>query len=255
MLAPCGAAALRAAAPAAGERVLDVGCGAGASSLALAAQVGSSGQVLGLDISEPLLSRARERTPPGVPITYRLGDAAAEPLPRGAFDLLFSRFGVMFFPDPAAAFRHLRTALAPTGRLAFVCWRRFDENDWVRLLMSAVAEILPSLTVPAPETPGPFAFGDPARVRQILAVAGFRDVRLEPYDCALVYGEASTAEDAVDAALELSLRVGPLSRALAEQPPELRERAARAVREALRQRVAGHVVTLGGACWIVTARA
>ena len=110
MLAPCGTAAITAAAPAVGERVLDIGCGSGASSLELAMHVGPSGRVLGLDISEPLLSRARERVrehvSPDVPITFQLGDASRDPLPEGSFDLLFSRFGVMFFTDPIAAFSH-----------------------------------------------------------------------------------------------------------------------------------------------------
>ena len=258
MLAPCGTAAITAAAPAAGERVLDIGCGSGASSLELARHVGPSGRVLGLDISEPLLSRARERVrehvSSDVPITFQLGDASRDPLPEGSFDLLFSRFGVMFFTDPIAAFSHMRHALTPDGRLAFVCWRAFDENDWVRLLMTAVADILPPLPMPPPEAPGPFSFGDPDRVRRMLSDAGFRDVRLEAFDCPLVYGEASTREEAIEAALELSLQVGPLSRALAEHPPELRERAASAVRHALGQRAADHVVAMNGACWIVTAR-
>lgn len=258
MLAPCGAAAIATAAPAPGERILDIGCGSGASSLELADRVGAAGHVLGLDISEPLLSRARERASEradaSAPISFRLGDAASDPLPEAPFDLLFSRFGVMFFPDPIAAFTNLRRALAPNGRLVFVCWRAFEENDWVRLLMTAVTDILPPLPMPPPEAPGPFSFGDPDRVRGILSGAGFSDVRLEAFDCPLVYGEASTREEAVDAALELSLQVGPLSRALAEHPPELRERAAAAVRRALGERVSGHVVALHGACWIVTAR-
>lgn len=254
MLAPYGAAAVAAASPAPGERVLDVGCGSGATSLELAARVGASGSVLGLDISEPLLSRARDRVPPGVPVSFALGDAAKHALPEGTFDLLFSRFGVMFFDDPIAAFTHLRRALAPSGRLTFVCWRPFDQNDWVRLPMQAVADILPPLPLPGPHAPGPFAFGDTERVRHILTSAGFTDIDITAFDSPQVYGEADTREDAVAAALELALQVGPLSRAMAEQPPELRERAAAAVRAAFEARATDHVVTMDGAAWIVTAR-
>lgn len=254
MLAPYGAAAIAAASPVPGERVLDVGCGSGATTLELAARVGASGSVLGLDISEPLLSRARERTPQGAPVSFVLGDASRHDLPTGAFDLLFSRFGVMFFDDPAAAFTHLRTALAPRGRLAFVCWRPFDENDWVRLPMRAVADILPPLPTPAPDAPGPFAFGDADRVRHMLSTAGFIDIAITPFDSPQVYGEAATRDEAIGAALELALQVGPLARALADQPDVLRERAAAAVRAAFETRATDQAVTMDGAAWIVTAR-
>jgi ubiquinone/menaquinone biosynthesis C-methylase UbiE len=129
-----GQAAIEAAAPATGERVLDVGCGAGASSLALAARVGAGGHVLGLDISEPLIGRARALAPQDTPVQFRVADAGSAELPEGAFDILFSRFGVMFFNDPTGAFTHRRRALKPGGRVAFVCWRGMAENDWVRLL-------------------------------------------------------------------------------------------------------------------------
>src|SRR5689334_24975348 len=116
-----GQAAIEAAAPAAGEHVLDVGCGAGASSLALAARVGAGGQVLGVDISEPLIARARALAPQDMPVVFRVADASSAELPEGAFDILFSRFGVMFFDDPTAAFAHMRRALRRDGRVAFVC--------------------------------------------------------------------------------------------------------------------------------------
>lgn len=105
-----GQAAIEAAAPATGERVLDVGCGAGASSLALAARVGAGGQVLGVDVSEPLIGRARALAPQDTPALFRVADASSAELPEGAFDILFSRFGVMFFDDPTAAFAHMRRA-------------------------------------------------------------------------------------------------------------------------------------------------
>jgi ubiquinone/menaquinone biosynthesis C-methylase UbiE len=106
-----------------GERVVDIGCGAGASSIALAERVGPSGQVLGIDVSEPMLARAAERLPPGVPVKFVCADAATHRFEPTAFDLLFSRFGVMFFAEPARAFANLRAALKPSGRLAFACWR------------------------------------------------------------------------------------------------------------------------------------
>src|SRR5437764_11189938 len=160
MLAVFGQAAIEAAAPAAGERVLDVGCGAGASSLALAARVGAGGQVLGVDISEPLIARARALTPQDTPVLFRVADASSAELPEGAFDILFSRFGVMFFDDPTGAFAHMRRALKPGARVAFVCWRGMAENDWVRLPSGAIKGIVPPTAPPDPEAPGPFSFGD-----------------------------------------------------------------------------------------------
>src|SRR5205823_10546814 len=141
MVAVFGQAAIEAAAPATGERVLDVGCGAGASSLALAARVGPGGQVLGVDISEPLIGRARALAPQDTPALFQVADASSTELPEGAFDILFSRFGVMFFDDPTAAFSHMRRALKPGARVAFVCWRGMAEYDWVRLLLGAIQGI------------------------------------------------------------------------------------------------------------------
>jgi len=118
VVAAFGQAAIEAAAPKKGERVLDMGCGAGASSLALAARVGPTGQVLGVDISEPLIGLARALAPQDTPALFQLADASSAELPEGAFDILFSRFGVMFFDDPTKAFAHMRRALRAGGSLS-----------------------------------------------------------------------------------------------------------------------------------------
>ncbi|WP_159983392.1 MULTISPECIES: class I SAM-dependent methyltransferase, partial [unclassified Novosphingobium] len=150
MLAVFGEAAIAAAAPAQGEKVLDVGCGAGASSFALAELVGAQGRVVGLDISAPLIAHARALARADAPVEFRVADAAAD-LGLSGFDLLYSRFGAMFFDDPAAAFTALRGALKPGGRLAFVCWQGASENDWIRLPMGAIRDLLPPPPPPAPE--------------------------------------------------------------------------------------------------------
>lgn len=254
MLALFGDAAIAAAAPAAGEQVLDIGCGAGASSFALAARVGPRGHVRGVDISEPLVTRARHLAPADAPVAFELADAASAPLPEGAFDLLFSRFGVMFFDDPAAAFAHMRGALKPGGRLAFVCWRGADENDWVRLPMGAIKGIIPPPAPPEPEAPGPFSFGESARVVRILAAAGFTDIFLTPFDHPVRFGLGDTREAALDDAVEMAFQIGPLSRALAGQSDDVRARAITAVRSAFAARPGLSSIEIDGAAWIVTAR-
>ncbi|MDF7776780.1 class I SAM-dependent methyltransferase [Sphingomonas sp. AOB5] len=254
MLAIFGVAAIDAAAPLPGERVLDIGCGAGATSLTLAARVRPNGQVLGVDISAPLIDRAWEMAPAGAALEYRLADASTAPLPVHGFDLLFSRFGVMFFDDPAAAFAHMRHALVPGGRLAFVCWRTASENDWVRLPMGAIRDLLPPSPAPDPEAPGPFSFGDRDRIARILAEAGFTDIAIAPFDAVIPFGQGETREAALDDAVEMAFEVGPLSRALKDQPGDIRDAAAMAVREAFAGRPGETSVLIDGAAWIVTAR-
>jgi SAM-dependent methyltransferase len=254
MLAAFGQAAIEAAAPATGERVLDVGCGAGASSLALAARVGAGGQVLGVDISEPLIGRARALATQDMPALFQVADAGSADLPEGAFDILFSRFGVMFFNDPTRAFAHMRRALRPGGRVAFVCWRGAAENDWVRLPMSAVKDILPPAAPPDPEAPGPFSFGDRGRVARILTAAGFSDIAIAPFDASVPFGAGGTRDAALDDAVKMAFEGGPLSRALAEQPADIRARASAAVRAAFAGLPGERSVMIDGAAWIVTAR-
>ena len=247
-------AAITAARPSPGEHVLDVGCGAGASSFALAGLVGPDGRVLGVDISEPLIARARELAPAGVPVAFELADTARASLPEGGFDLLFSRFGVMFFDDPAAAFAHMRRALKPGARVAFVCWRSAGENDWGRLPMEAIKDIVLPPAPPDPEAPGPFSFGDKDRVPRILTAAGFGDISITPFDHPVPFGQGATREAAIDDALEMAFEVGPLSRALADQPDDIRARAAAAVRAAYATRPGERSVMIDAAAWIVTAR-
>ncbi|KAI3611148.1 SAM-dependent methyltransferase (plasmid) [Cupriavidus necator H850] len=254
MVAVFGQAAIEVAAPATGERVLDIGCGAGASSLALAARVGAGGQVLGVDISEPLIGRARGLAQQDTPALFQVADASSAELPEGAFDILFSRFGVMFFDDPIAAFAHMRRALRPGGRVAFVCWRGAAENDWVRLPMGALKGIVPPSALPDPEAPGPFSFGDRGRVARILTAAGFTDIAIAPFDASVPFGEGGTRDAAIDDAVKMTLEVGPLSRALADQPDDIRARASAAVRAAFAGLPGERSVMINGAAWIVIAR-
>ena len=253
MFAVFGQAAIEAAAPAAGERVLDVGCGAGASSLALAARVGAGGHVLGVDISEPLIGRARELAPQDTPVLFQVADASNAELPEGAFDILFSRFGVMFFDDPTGAFAHMRHALRPGGRVAFICWRGVAENDWVQLPMGAIRGIVPLAAPPDPEAPGPFSFGDRGRVTRILTAAGFTDINFAPFDVSIPFGEGETRDAAIDDAVRMAFEGGPLSLLLAHQSDDIRAQASAAIRAAFASLPGERSVMIGGAAWIVMA--
>ena len=253
MLEDFGHASVRAADAQPGEHILDIGCGSGTSTFVLAEQVGTQGYILGVDISEQLVAVASAATPDAWPVEFRCADAATAPLPAQEFDLLFSRFGVMFFDDPVAAFTHMRGALKLGGRLAFVCWRGAQENDWVRLPMAAIRDIVQP--VPAdPNAPGPFAFGDRERLANILAAAGFTAIEIAPFDTVISYGRGDTRDAAIDDALDMAFQVGPLSRALADQLDDVRAKAASAVRAAFAKQPGETSVQIDGAAWIVTAR-
>ncbi|WP_395332845.1 methyltransferase domain-containing protein [Novosphingobium sp. BL-8H] len=254
MLAPFGDAALETAAPQAGERVLDVGCGAGTQTFEIGRQVGPRGHVLALDISTPLVERARQTMPSNLPVTFDVADVSVAPLPVQALDLLYSRFGVMFFDDPVAAFSHMRLSLRPGGRLAFVCWRSAAENDWVRLPMGAIKGIVPPSAPPPADAPGPFSFGDRARVEGIVAAAGFVECQMRPFDHTIHFGLGESRDAAVADAVNMAFEVGPLSRALADQSEVIRERARLAVHSAFAARPGERSVQIEGAAWIVTAR-
>ena len=164
---------------------------------------------------------------------------------------MLSRFGVMFFADPAKTFANLRRGLKPGGRLVFVCWRAPDLNPWLTLSFAAAKPHLPPQPAQPPDAPGPFAFSDEQRVRGLLEQAGFRDVRAEPRAYRLDIGGG----EGLDAAVEKSLAIGPTSRAVADQPPEVVEAVRAAVKAALAKWVTGGEVRLGGAVWILHARA
>jgi SAM-dependent methyltransferase len=251
LLAPISDILIDRAKAKAGERIIDVGCGCGATSTAFAQKVGPTGHVLGIDISAPMLARARQLAPPGARMDFVLADATVHRFDQASFDLLVSRFGVMFFAEPALSFANLRKALRPSGRLTFACWREPRDNPWLMLPLQAVYKHAPKLPQLEPEDPGPFAFASEARVNRILSEAGFGGIAMERCDLSLDLAVGRGLEAAVEGALE----IGPASRALAEQPPDVVAAATVSVREALTPFVRGQSVPLAASIWIVTATA
>lgn len=244
---PLGLEAMRALAPRPGERILDVGCGCGQTTLELATRVTASGVVVGADISVPMLEVARARPAPrgGATPDFRQLDVQSGELGEGVFDAVFSRFGVMFFSDPVAAFKNLRKALKPEGRLAFVCWRPFQENLWMRAPMEAAQSFLPPSQPTDPTAPGPFAFADAGRVRSILLDAGFSDVTIQAFN-------TSIGGSSLELTVDLAFRVGPLGAALRERP-DLAPTVSEAVKAALSAFETPSGVLMPAAVWIIQA--
>jgi SAM-dependent methyltransferase len=237
--------------PKAGQRIVDIGCGCGATSIALAGRVAPDGFVLGVDISAPMLERARQLAPKGLPLDFAQADATVYPFQPASFDLLVSRFGVMFFAEPVVSFANLRKALHPTARVVFACWREPKENPWMMAPLQAVYRHVPRLPQAGPEDPGPFAFASEERVGRILSAAGYGAIAMEACNIALDVAIGRGLDAAADAALE----IGPSARALDGHPPEVRAAARQSVREMLVPYVRGESVPLPGSIWIVTARA
>lgn len=251
-LAPLGELALDRARLGGGERVLDVGCGTGQTTLALAGRVGPAGSVTGVDIATEMLEVAahRARVAGLENVRFENADAQTHPFEAGGFDRAYSRFGVMFFADPPAAFANLARALAPGGRLSFVCWRALAKNPWMALPVAALSPHVELPPPPAPGAPGPFAFADPDHVRGILEAAGFRDASLEPVEQPLAIGGGGSLDDSVAFLLQLGPAAAALREAGAHVPPAVSE----AVRHVLAPFATPAGVIMDSAAWLVTAR-
>ncbi len=230
--------------------MLDIGCGAGALTLKVADQSGAGKGALGVDVSVPLIELAKRRASEAqVPARFECADASTFDMEE-ATDVVVSRFGVMFFDDPASAFARIRAGSRRGGRLAFICWQALAKNDWALAPLQAALPFLnePPAQLP-PDAPGPFAFGDKDHVARVLLQAGWKDVRIDPVDTRIVL----PGEDTVSTA-EFMMQLGPLSRILAEQALD-----AGPVLDALVARISGECnangrVTMPAACWLVTAR-
>lgn len=231
------------------DNVLDIGCGNGQTTR-LAARRAFNGRAVGIDLSAPMLERAAATADHGgiANVAFERGDAQVHPFAPGAFDLVTSRFGIMFFNDPVAAFANVRTALRPDGRLAFLCWQDLTSNEWLMVTAGAALQHVGMPDLGPPGAPGPFAFADAERVRAVVEQAGFQDVDSERVEARMRLGD--NADDAV-----AFLRGTGVARALLDEAEsDSATRASAAVTEALRQHERPHGVYLNGAAWLVTAR-
>jgi SAM-dependent methyltransferase len=253
-LGPFGVAVVDALTPTRNERVIDVGCGCGETTLQVAALVGPEGSATGVDISAPMLARARERAARSKVVNVEFLETDAQVAPAtdvGApFDAVVSRFGVMFFSDPVAAFANIRSWVAPEGRLAFVCWQAPEANPWMSNLAREVAARLPPQPPLDAGAPGPLAFADPVRTEEILRSSGWDDVSVTPCLRTMQLFGTDDFESAVDASLEIGATSRLLADATADQWSEARAVAERVVRSVWSDGGA----LMDGSAWLVTAK-
>jgi len=250
MLQPFQDAGLEALGVVAGKRVLDLGCGPGESTFALA-RMGAD--ATGLDVSPDLIDVALARRGAADTPAFVLADAA-EATFDAPFDALFSRFGAMFFPEPRPAWANLRKAMAPGAPLVVVAWRAPRENTWVSVPIGAARPYLPEVPPFEPGAPGPFGWADPTFFEAVLGDAGWSDVAWSPADRDMVFGAG--ADDPVAAAAQGMREGSPVSaRIEAIEDDVARGKAWAEVAEALRGHVENGAVRLQGAVWVVTARA
>ena len=253
LLRPVSAALLDHAGVEGCRNALDIGCGGGSQTMMLAERLGPGARVLGVDISEPMLEAARSKTAGAgenrADVAFLQADAATHSFETNDFDLAFSRFGVMFFDDPTAAFSNIRQALRPGGHMAFSCWQALKDNDWTRIPLQAALQHLPPPEKPDPHAPGPFAFADPQRVEGILQSSGYRDIAVKSFAREIRFGEAPTLSESVR---KLAM-IGPVSRLIAGQEPALLEQIFTSMEEVLAPYYSEGALNLPGAIWFVTA--
>jgi ubiquinone/menaquinone biosynthesis C-methylase UbiE len=228
------------------RRILDVGCGTGATTLALARVVGEPGVCVGVDVSEPMLALARDRAQrENASARFIHADAQTHAFEPGAFDMVVSRFGVMFFDEPVEAFANLRRAVRAGGRLRFIAWRAPADNPFMTVAEQAAAHLLPDLATRPVGAQGPFAFADPRRIADVLDASGWKEVEVAPIDGACTMPEAELAG--------VFTRLGPVGAAYDQADTALRTQIVEAVRPAFDSFVQAGVVRYTAACWSVSA--
>jgi ubiquinone/menaquinone biosynthesis C-methylase UbiE len=230
------------------SQVLDVGCGTGSTTLAVARRLGGKGRCIGIDISEPMLAAARARAErEGTPARFIRANAQDHAFEPASFDMLISRFGVMFFDDSVQAFANLRRAVKDDAELRFIAWRSPSENPFMTTAERAAAPLLPNMPARRPDAPGQFAFADQGRVRHILEESGWADIAIQPLDVPCTLPEKEL--------VRYFTRLGPLGVSLHEADDRTRTQVIETVRAAFEPYVHGAEVRFTAACWSVGARA
>lgn len=248
MLKPFETLLVEAVAAGSGRRVLDVGCGTGSTTLAVARRLGAQGRCTGIDISAPMLTAARARAEQeGTPASFILANAQTHAFEPASFDMIISRFGVMFFDDSVRAFANLRRASKDGAELRFIAWRGPSENPFMTTAERAAAPYLPNIPARRPDVPGPFAFADPHRLHRILEESGWAEIDIRPIDAACTLPEKEL--------VRYLTRLGPLGQILHEADERTRTQVIETVRAAFDPYVHGAEVRFTAACWMVSARA
>lgn len=250
LLLPFGVEALKALKAIPNERILDVGCGTGDTSLELAKVVGSGGEVRGIDLSRPMLEKARAGAsglPKGV-VTFQEGDAEVEVFAPNYFDAVFSRFGVMFFDDPIAALGNIRSAVKSGGRLAYVCWASRKDNPWIRIPTGAARGFLEIPPAPPEDAPGQFAMEREARIIDVLSRAGWSDIKVHKFEMEHNMG------DSLNDAASFICQMGPMSEPFSDASQAVREKCIAAVEGALEPYAASSGIEMKFSTWIVEAK-
>lgn len=229
------------------RQVLDVGCGTGSTTRAVARLVGAQGRSVGIDISEQMIGAARAiAEQEHAPATFVCADAQQHAFESQAFDMIMSRFGVMFFEDSVQAFANLRSACGDGASLRCIVWRSPAENPFMTAAERAAAPLLPNLPPRRPDAPGQFGFADDRRVHSILKESGWSEIDIRPIDVTCTLPEQEL--------IRYGTRFGPVGIALQEADPQTRTRVAAAVRAAFDPYVHGAEVRFTGSCWMVGAR-
>ncbi len=250
MFGPLGDEALKALAPASGENIIDIGCGTATTSLKLASLLGDKGSVTGVDISEPILAFARQKVKENSVsnIDFVLADAQNHDFGYESFDAIFSRFGLMFFEDPIAAFSNLLRGVKFGGRIAFVCWADRSANDWIEVSTSIASKFLELPPKSSPRDPGPFAFEDPLYLNKVLHDAGWNEISIGNYSLTNIVGK--NIKDAAD----FLSRMGPMSVPFENSEESLQRKIIHSLEESFSNYATRRGVEMHFSTWIVTAK-
>ena len=249
MFGPLGDEALKVLAPQKGENVIDIGCGTATTSLKLAGLLGRKGSVIGMDISKPILEYAKQNAKENSikNIEFVLADAQNYCFMADSYDAIFSRFGVMFFDDPVAAFSNILKGIKSGGRLTFVCWADRSANDWIEVSTNIASKFLELPPKSAPRDPGPFAFEDPLYLNEVLSDSGWSEISIENYSVTNVVGKSTKA------AADFLSRMGPMSVPFEDSEDSVKRKVIDSLEKCFADYVTTRGVEMHFSAWIVTA--